>query len=362
MAGVSKLPNGRYRVVWREDGRQKQKNFKTAEEARKYAAMLTLTPEQRSNKVTVADWLISYRDSESQKKHGAKQEILRINRFLQRPFASLKIGQITYKDLQRYFDERLKEPSQKFVGTLAPATAHKEIQTLSAVFNAAVKAGLIPKKPCVGVVLPKPAEHRERTASDEDIEALLVASGRDGKSVPLGKVKLTMAAFLLACKTGMRSGEILRIEEAWIDGAVIHLPHEVTNTDSRRDVALSSEALRIINLVRELGDSPQIFGALCDKTRDALWRKIRDRAGLGPELDSQGRVIREGLNFHDSRATFATWAASPDPKAGVPRLDLLSLARQTGHKNLKMLQCYYRPKSEDIAKRLDSMVEGQGPV
>ena len=80
--------------------------------------------------------------------------------------------------------------------------------------------------------------------------------------------------------------------------------------------------------------------------------------GLGPELDSAGRVIREGLNFHDSRATFATWAASPDPKTGVPRLDLLSLARQPGHKNLKMLQRYYRPKSEDIAKRLDSMSEG----
>ena len=358
MAGISKLPNGRYRVVWREDGRQRQKNFKTAAEARKYAAMLTLTPEQRSNKVTVADWLISYRDSESRKKRGAKQEVLRINRFLQRPFAALKIGQITYKDLQKYFDERLKEPSQKYIGTLAPATAHKEIQTLSAAFNLAVKSGLISKNPCIGVVLPKPAEHRERTASDEDIEALLVASGWDGKSVPLDKLQLTMAAFLLACKTGMRSGEILRIEEAWIDGAVIHLPHEVTKTDSRRDVALSSEALRIINLVRELGDKPKLFGALSDATRDALWRKIRDRAGLGPELDSAGRVIREGLNFHDSRATFATWAASPDPKTGAPRLDLLSLARQTGHKNLKVLQRYYRPKSEDIAKRLDSMVEG----
>lgn len=215
--------------------------------------MLTLTPEQRSNKVTVADWLISYRDSESRKKRGAKQEVLRINRFLQRPFAALKIGQITYKDLQKYFDERLKEPSQKYIGTLAPATAHKEIQTLSAAFNLAVKSGLISKNPCIGVVLPKLAEHRERTASDEDIEALLVASGWDGKSVPLDKLQLTMAAFLLACKTGMRSGEILRIEEAWIDGAVIHLPHEVTKTDSRRDVALSSEALRIINLVRELG-------------------------------------------------------------------------------------------------------------
>lgn len=358
MAGVSKLPNGRYRVVWREDGRQRQKNFKTAAEARKYAAMLTLTPEQRSSKITVADWLISYRDSESPKKRGAKQEILRINRFLQRPFASVKIGQITYKDLQKYFDERLKEPSQKYNGTLAPATARKELQTLSAAFNLAVRSGLISKNPCIGVDLPKPAEHRERTASDKDIKALLVASGWDGKSVPYGKVQLTIAAFFLACMTGMRSGEILRIEEAWIDGNVIHLPHEVSKTNSRRDVALSSEALRIINLVRELGNKPLIFGSLSDSSRDALWRKVRDRAGLGPKLDSAGRVIKEGLNFHDSRATFATWAASYDPKTGVPRLDLLSLARQTGHKNLKMLKRYYRPHSEDIAKRLDSMVEG----
>ena len=240
--------------------------------------MLTLTPEQRSNKVTVADWLISYRDSESRKKRGAKQEVLRINRFLQRPFAALKIGQITYKDLQKYFDERLKETSKKYIGTLAPATAHKEIQTLSAAFNLAVTSGLISKNPCIGVVLPKPAEHRERTASDEDIEALLVASGWDGKSVPLDKLQLTMAAFLLACKTGMRSGEILRIEEAWIDGALIHLPHEVTKTDSRRDVALSSEALRIINLVRELGDKPKLFGALSDATRDARFETAQGLA------------------------------------------------------------------------------------
>lgn len=61
--------------------------------------MLTLTPEQRSNKVTVADWLISYRDSESRKKRGAKQEVLRINRFLQRPFAALKIGQRTCRSI-----------------------------------------------------------------------------------------------------------------------------------------------------------------------------------------------------------------------------------------------------------------------
>lgn len=100
-------------------------------------------------------------------------------------------------------------------------------------------------------------------------------------------------------------------------------------------------------------DSARIFCSLSNGNRDALFRKVRDRAGLGPVLDSHGNVIKEGLNFHDGRATFATWAASPDPKTGAPRLDVLALARQTGHKNLKMLQRYYRESAENIAKRLD---------
>ena len=260
MASVSKTRNGYWRVLWRDDQKVKrQKNFRTAAEARKFAAALELSPERRSSTITVSDWLVSYRDNESQKKRGAKQEVLRINRFLQRPFASMKLGELSFRDLQKYFDDRLKEPSQKYIGTLAPATAHKELKTLSAAFNAAVKSGLIPKNPCIGVVLPKPAEHRERTASAEDIEALLVASGWDGKSVPMDKLQLTMAAFLLACKTGMRSEEILRIEEAWIDGAVIHLPHISNFTDFAAFERMPGVSLRYVQKPGLLGDPDLIL-------------------------------------------------------------------------------------------------------
>lgn len=79
---------------------------------------------------------------------------------------------------------------------------------------------------------------------------------------------------------------------------------------------------------------------------------MRDKAGLRDEYDSLGRLIRQGLTFHDGRATFCTWAASPGPD-GAPRLDVLSLARQTGHKNLKMLMRYYRPSIESFADRLN---------
>ncbi len=97
----------------------------------------------------------------------------------------------------------------------------------------------------------------------------------------------------------------------------------------------------------------KIFGQLNSANRDAIWRKVRDRAGLSAIKDSSGNVIKEGLNFHDGRATFATWAASPNPKTGAPRLDVLALARQTGHRDLKMLQKYYRETAQEIARRLD---------
>ena len=226
------------------------------------------------------------------------------------------------------------------------------------VLNYAVRKGFIPKSPVVGVRLPAKPDHRERVATEEEIERLKAATGWDGVSVPDNLLQSVILAFVLSCTTGMRAGEILKLEQSWIDGRVIHLPAEATKTSTRRDVALSLDATRLIDLAikAKKTKSPKIFEGLTDKNRDALWRKARDRAGLGPLRDSQGREIREGLNFHDGRATFATWAASPDPRTGAPRLDVLALARQTGHRDLKMLQKYYRATAEEIAMRLDAAV------
>ena len=216
------------------------------------------------------------------------------------------------------------------------------------------KLDLLENNPLEGVKWPQAPEHRERVASEEEQEAIILAAGWDGKTPPLNSTQLTALAFILSCRTGMRAGEILAIEKSWIDGNVIHLPAPATKTNSRRDVALSSDAKRLLDLVIQSknDDSPRVFSRLSDTRRDALWRKLRDRAGLNEIRDSAGNVIIEGLNFHDGRATFATWAASPDPKTGAPRLDVLALARQTGHKNIKMLMKYYRASAEDIAKRL----------
>ena len=353
MASISKNQQGYFRVLWREAGKKKQKSFRTRAEAKKFAAVLELTPETRQSVITVAQLLDDYRNKVTPTKKGAKAEYFRIGRLMQRPFAQKTLSTISAKDIEEYASARLLEPSNKYNKTLSPTTLTREIMTLSVVFNDAVRRGLMTKNPCQDVRKPKPEPNRERVATDEDIQKLLLASGWDGESVPRTEIQFVMLLFLFSCRTGMRSGEILRIEDSWIDGCVIHLPREATKTDSKRDVALGKEARRLLELIRARDDHPLICGYMSDHTRDVLWRRIRDRAGLGPVQDSEGRIVKEGLNFHDGRATFCTWAASPDPRTGAPRLDVLALAKQTGHKNLKMLQRYYRATAQDVAARLD---------
>lgn len=65
----------------------------------------------------------------------------------------------------------------------------------------------------------------------------------------------------------------------------------------------------------------------------AAIRQARDRAGLAD------------LHFHDSRATAITRLAK--------RLDVLELARMVGHRDLRMLQVYYRETAEELAAKLE---------
>ena len=353
MTSISKTSFG-YRVQYYIDGKKTSKNFKSRNEAKKYAANLELTTEQKSSKFTFGDILKEYRDTETIKKRGARAETIRINRLIKYPFSRILISDLNRVDIQSFIDQRGSERT-KTGAIVSPATVIREFSHVTAVLNYAVRQGLIKESPAKGILLPRKPEHRERVASDEEIEALKAAAGWDGKSVPENKLQLVVLAFLLSCRTGMRAGEILNLELAWIEGNIIHLPKEITKTQTKRDVALNKEARRYLDLAIEvkLENQPKIFSVLNSANRDALWRKIRDRAGLGPVRDSKGRTIKEGLNFHDGRATFATWAASPNPKTGAPRLDVLALARQTGHRDLKMLQKYYRATAEEISKRLD---------
>lgn len=352
MATITKNSWGTYTVRGTVGGVRRKRTFKDRASAIRFRDVMDLSPEISNTKFRLSDLFLAYCSQVSVKKKGYHFEKVRLEAFAKRPFAKKKVHDVRTGDIQNFVDDRLTEKAVRTGKPISPGTVRREIDLISSVFNWAKKKQLVAENPCKGLDLPKEPEHRERIASSEDIEKLLLASGWDGETPPTNDLQTAIAAFLFSCKTGMRSGEILALEEAWIENdRVIHLPAAITKTASKRSVALGSEAQRILNLVRK-ANGEDLF-RMSAELRDALFRKVRDRAGLGPVCDSRGNVIKEGLHFHDGRATFATWAASPDPKTGAPRLDVMALARQTGHKDLKMLMRYYRKSAKELASRLD---------
>lgn len=352
MANIERRGVG-FSVRYRQDGKFRRKTFKTKAEAKKFIAMLYLTPQKRGAVIKASEVLEKYRDTVTAKKKGVREESFRIGRFLRSDWANKNLSAITVGDLERYLQDRQKDTGRISGSTVGAGTIIKETVLLKTIFKWAVEKGYCAESVATKLKTPKQPEHRERVASADDIERLKAACAWDGKSVPTDIQQLTVCAFLFGCATGMRAGEIVRIEPTWVQGKVIHIPADATKTGARRNVALSSEAVRLLTLADKFDKTARYFSALSDAVRDATFRRLRDRAGLSPVYDSQGRMIAEGLNFHDSRATFATWAASPNPKTGAPRLDVLTLARQTGHKNLKMLMRYYRASAETVAEMLD---------
>lgn len=122
----------------------------------------------------------------------------------------------------------------------------------------------------------------------------------------------------------MRCSEVCGIRPKHItDGRIVHLPK--TKNGSKRDVALTPRAQEILKLV---GGNFNLKPSQVDSN----WRSMCEAA------------LVEDLHFHDSRREGTTRMAK--------KLNLLDLARMTGHKNLKMLQIYYNTTADEIADRL----------
>jgi integrase len=175
----------------------------------------------------------------------------------------------------------------------------------------------------------KPAEPpaRDRLPTWGELRRLRYVAGSD----------LTQAqarafhAFGFAMRTGMRAGEICALEWSDIGDRTAKLHR--SKTGAGRVVPLSSHARRMLDDLRPVtGPAGPVF-RLRPPQLDALWRKVRSKAGV------------EGLTFHDSRAAALT--------ALSRRVDVLTLARISGHKDVSLLmRVYYRESPDDLAERL----------
>ena len=325
------------------NGVRAAKTFNLRSDALKWARTMELEPLQpvtREGRMTLVQLLLAYRE--------AKASQLRLSFIDRHPIGAMQISQIKAQDIDAFLDSRLEAPGRQ--GRIIQATSLDQIRrTLRGAFGFAVKRGWIAENPCKTVHARASYQFRERVPTDEEYERLKQAAYWDGSSYPLTLAQKAVAAFRFSMLTGMRAGEICAIESSWIAGRVIHLPAEATKTKTGRAVALSTEALALLETMLTADLTP-VWG-ITNTQRNTAFCRIRNMAGLGDVRDSAGRLIQSALHFHDARAYFCTWAASRGEN-GRPRLEPFELARQLGNQSLTMTMRYYRLTPDEIAKKL----------
>ena len=272
----------------------------------------------QSHGLTFGDLLERYARDVSPKKRGWTRELIRLEKLRCDRIAGIRMSELRPADFADWRDRRLLE--------VAPGTVNREMALMSGALRVARKEwGLIDHNPMADVAKPSNPPPRERRVSDAEIAALVATGGGDLEQAMARAVH----AFCFAVETAMRAGEIVGL--TWNDinrrTRVAHLA--MTKNGTARKVPLSSAAMALLD--RLPATAGPIFG-LKSRQLDSLFRHVRDRTGI------------VNLRFHDSRHEAITRLAG--------KVDVLSLARIVGHKDIKMLMVYYNETAEELALRL----------
>jgi len=294
-----------------------------------------LADKPASEKHTLAEALVKYRDEVSPGKRGRRWEEVRANMMLRDPLLQVDkpIGQITPALLAAWRDRRVRQVSA--------GSVLREMGFLSAVLEEARREwGWIESNPMKDVRRPQAPDHREVVITRAQIKAMLGEMGYSPRR-PVRTVSQACAVcFLVALRTGMRAGELCGLTWDRVQAGYCRTPHKTGRlATSLRDVPLTPKAMALIERMRGWDDK-LVFGIGTDSL-SSLFRKYRNRAGL------------EGFTFHDSRHTAATWIAARMKSNGLPAQQaLLDLCKMFGWSKLDQALTYYNPSAADIAKRI----------
>ena len=311
---------GGVRVKLMRRGTRYSRTFRTLREAEAWAAGYA---GPARNVVTLSDALREYSAKVSPTKRASSKECNRIARLLRElTFAGKPIDMVLPEDVSDWRDEKL--------ATLNPSSVKRDLTVLSAVFQwARLDKRWITTNPCHAIRWPKNAPPRKRVITPADAKAILKALGWKYRR-PQSAQDQTAIAFLLALETAMRASEIIGLSEDQVLLSRRHIHLDKTKNGDERDVPLSKEAIRLLRLCYVIDG--RLF-QISLGTLDMTFRRAVRKAGL-PDL-----------HFHDSRRSAATRLSK--------KLEVLDLAKMTGHRDLRMLlTTYYAPDPMLAAKKL----------
>ncbi len=327
MASVGRYGRG-YRAQVYVAGRRASKVFRTQREANAWGIAKEIELETPAvDKHTLRDLVDRYVETVMPGKGGGEHEARQAKAFL-RDFPELadkRLAEIDTPDFAAWRDKRLKKVSD--------ATVLRNLNWLRHCLKVAREEWKwMSANPLKGLRIPRNPAPRTRRVAPAEVRALCrILDYRSGKA-PQTKSQEVALAFMVGLRSAMRAGEILSLGSKILDlrKRVATVAHKTQHLTGRpREVPLTRGAIRLLRPVAHLERCFTISSAVLD----TLFRKARDR------------LLIKDLHFHDSRAEALTRLAR--------KVDVMTLAKISGHKDLRILQnTYYRETADEIAARL----------
>ena len=260
---------------------------------------------------TVAELLTQYLKMVTPRKSSGSQERDRITlaRFATR-WGKLLLRDLTTLLIEEYLAERIVRVSF--------ATVSKELGILKAAFRCAIRWGWASRSPFIGIVLNQEGTARTRWLSEDEEAQFLVHCGTWLRDI-----------VILGLDTGLRPGNLVRFQRAWVQlaEACLIIPREQTKTKKLPlTIPLTKRAADIILRYFESTRSEYLFVSTaghpytCAEVNRALQRAAVT-AGL------------QNICLYTLRHTFISRLV----QAGVSLPEVAALA---GHRDIKMTLRY----------------------
>jgi integrase len=275
--------------------------------------------------IALGDLIDRYIQEIVNRKKSREIETIILNAFKRHKICRKALSALTMDDWNKYRDERLE--------TIKPKSLKRVLSPIQNMFTVAMTDWELPIKenPISKLRLKAEDNKRDRRLKPGEQEQILAAC------------KNTRAGYLhdivlLAIETGMRRGELLRIQRDHLDLERSLLAIPVTKNGEARTIPLTPQAQSI--LFDRLGKIPASEKRLFKATETALrmsWDRICVKIGI------------DDLNFHDLRHE----AISRFFEMGLTAPEVASIS---GHKDIRMLFRYAHATRQAVLQKLSRYV------
>ena len=243
-----------------------------------------------------------------------------------------------------------KEDIERMVKMLPRTQRNRVLAFTQRLFNFFIEKGLRNSaNPCLDIERAK-EEPRERVISASELAALAKALNQHEKQHPASRPAI--AAIRVAALTGLRIGEITKIEWGHIDFSSGRLTLPDTKSGQRIH-SLPESVLEIVSKLPKLPDCPWVFTT---RGKAPITYKVV-RARLSDSVKDAGL---SDIRLHDFRRTTITLLAASGAPAPI-------IQQFVGHSSIEMAMRYVKAVNQpvhqaraDVADTVQRMMDGEG--